>query len=406
MAGLLEGIKVIDMGHVVAIPAAGATLADWGADVIKVEPLTGEMARGIGRGLGGGRVIEYPGGEVHWIVQMLNRNKRGLAIDLKKPSGKEALYKLVAESDVFMSNYESAALRRLGLDYAALSKVNPRLVYAVLTGYGTVGPDKDQRGFDFSAAWAHSGMQYMIGEPGSPPPPQRGGMMDRVVGAHAVGGILAALLGRQRTGRGQELEFSLYHTGVWTLASDIQSALIGSPLPKHDRTAARNPIWNTYRTSDDRWLWLSMLQSDLHWPDFCRAIGRPELETDPRFDGMEARMANSAELVSLLDDVFASAPVEEWEARLRKNDCIFSRVQTPLEVTTDPQALANGFFTEIDHPIGGEMTLVSTPVNFRQDPATIRAPAPEIGQHTEEILLELGYDWDRIAGLKEDGAIL
>ncbi len=351
-------------------------------------------------------MIEYSGGEVHWIVQMLNRNKRGLALDLKKPSGKEVLDKLVVESDVFMSNYESAALGRLGLDYATLSAINPRLVYAVLTGYGTVGPDKDQRGFDFSAAWAHSGMQYLIGEPGSPPPPQRGGMMDRVVGAHAVSGILAALLGRQRTGRGQELEFSLYHTGVWTLASDIQSTLIGAPVLKHDRTAARNPIWNTYRTGDDRWLWLSMLQSDAHWPDFCRAIGRPEIETDPRFDGMEARMANSPELVNLLDDVFASATIEQWEARLRENDCIFSRVQTPAEVTTDPQALANGFFTEIDHPIGGEMKLVSTPVKFRQDPATIHAPAPEVGQHTEEILLELGYDWDRIAALKEDGAIL
>ncbi len=406
MAGLLEGIKVIDMSHVVAIPAAGATLADWGAEVIKVEPLAGEMARGIGRTSGAGRVIEYPGGEVHWIVQMLNRNKRGLALDLKKPSGKEVLLKLVAESDVFMSNYESGALRRLGLDYAALSAINPRLVYAVLTGYGTVGPDKDQRGFDFSAAWAHSGMQYLIGEPGSPPPPQRGGMMDRVVGAHAVAGILAALLGRQRTGRGQELEFSLYHAGVWTLASDIQSALIGQPMPKHDRTQARNPLWNTYRTSDDRWLWLSMLQSDASWPDLCRAIDRPELEADPRFDGMEARQENSAELVSLLDAVFASATIEHWEDRLRRNDCIFSRVQTPLEVTTDPQALANGFFTEVDHPVGGEMKLVNTPVNFRQDPASIRAPAPEVGQHTEEILLELGYDWDRIAELKEDGAIL
>ncbi len=406
MMGLLEGIKVIDMGHVVAIPAAGATLADWGAEVIKVEPLSGEMARGIGIGPGGGRVVEYAGGEVNWVVQMLNRNKRGLALDLKKPSGKEVLGQLVAVSDVFMSNYESSALRRLGLDYTSLSKINPRLVYAVLSGYGTVGPDKDQRGFDFSAAWAHSGIQYLIGEPGSPPPPQRAGMMDRVVGAHAVGGILAALIGRQRSGRGQELELSLYHTGVWTLASDIQSALIGQPMPKHDRTQARNPIWNTYRTADDRWLWLSMLQSDNQWPDFCRAIGRPELETDPRFEGMEARMTNSAELVSLLDAVFGSATIEEWETRLRANDCIFSCIQTPLEVTTDPQALANGFFTDIDHPVGGEMKLVNTPINFHQDPATIRAPAPEVGQHTEEILLELGYDWDGIAALKEDGAIL
>ncbi len=406
MAGLLEGIKVIDMGHFVAIPAAGATLADWGAEVIKVEPLTGEMLRGAVRVSGADRVIEYPGGEVNWIVQMLNRNKRGLALDLKKPSGKEVIFKLIAESDVFMSNYESGALRRLGLDYVALSAINPRLVYAVLTGYGAVGPDKDQRGFDFSAAWAHSGMQYLIGEPGSPPPPPRGGMMDRVAGEHAVAGILAALLGRQRTGLGQELEFSLYHAGVWTLAEDIQSVLINRPMTKHDRTEPDSPLWNTYRTSDDRWLWLSMVQSDVSWSDLCRAIDRPELETDPRFDGMEARQENSAQLVSLLEAVFVSATIEQWENRLRRNDCIFSRVQTPLEVTTDPQALANGFFTEVNHPVGGKMKLVNTPVNFRQDPASIRTPAPEVGQHTEEILLELGYDWDHIAELKEDGAIL
>jgi crotonobetainyl-CoA:carnitine CoA-transferase CaiB-like acyl-CoA transferase len=154
MTGILEGVKVLDMGHVVAVPAAGAMLADWGADVTKIEPLTGEMARGIGRTGSASRVKTYPGGEVHWIFQMLNRNKRGVAVDLKKESGREILHELVERSDVFMSNYELSALRGLGLDYASLSEVNPGLVHAVLTGYGTAGPDRDERGFDFSAAWA------------------------------------------------------------------------------------------------------------------------------------------------------------------------------------------------------------------------------------------------------------
>ena len=406
MAGILAGVKVVDMGHVVAIPAAGAMMGDWGAEVTKVEPLTGEMARGIRRAGGASRIMQYDGGEVHWIFQVLNRNKKGVALDLKKEGGREALYKLIQRCDVFMSNYELSTLKKLKLDYASLSTINPALIYAILTGYGTMGPDKDERGFDYSAAWARSGMQYLIGEPGSPPPPQRGGMMDRVAAAHAVAGILAALLNREKTGEGQELQFSLYHTGVWVLATDIQAALIGSPVPKHDRTKARNPIWNTYHTKDDRWLWLSMLQSDNHWPDFCQAIEKPELENDPRFNSMEAREQNSAELVGLLDGIFSTKNAEEWEMRLRENNCIYARVQTPIEVTTDPQAVANDFFADIVHPIGGEMKLVTTPINFSKNPASIRTHAPEIGQHTEEILLDMGYDWDDITELKEQRVIL
>jgi len=231
-------------------------------------------------------------------------------------------------------------------------------------------------------------------------------MMDRVAAAYAVAGILAALLHREKTGEGQEIEFSLYHTGVWTLASDIQSALIGLPAPKHDRTKARNPIWNTYRTKDDRWLWLSMLQSDNHWPDFCRAIGKPGLENDPRFNTMETREQNCEELVRILDETFSTKNTEEWERFLRKNNCIYARVQTPLEVTTDPQAVANDFFADMVHPIGGEMKLVTTPINFHQNPASIRTHAPEIGQHTEETLLGLDYSWDNIVELKEQGVIL
>lgn len=400
MTGILEGIRVVDMGHVVAVPAAGATLADWGAEVIKVEPLSGEMARGLV-----GRLIKMGGGEFNWYVQLLNRNKKGLAVDLKTESGRDILYRLVERSDVFISNYELSTLKKFKLAYTNLSQLNPKLVYGVLTGYGTVGPDKDERGFDYAAAWARSGMQYLIGEPGSAPPPQRGGMMDRVVGAHIVAGILAALLHREKTGRGQKLEFSLYHTGVWTLAEDIQAALAGMPLPKHDRTQASNPLWNQYRTKDDRWFWLAMLQSDLSWPDFCRAIERPELENDPRFNNMETRAEYCEELIRILDKVFASKEMEEWERRFRENNCIYGRVASPIEVTTDPQALANSFFAEL-HPPAGEMKLVTTPVKFCQNPASVRALAPEVGQHTEEILLDLGYSWEDITQLKKKGVVL
>jgi crotonobetainyl-CoA:carnitine CoA-transferase CaiB-like acyl-CoA transferase len=400
MTGVLDGVKVLDMGHVVAVPAAGATLADWGADVIKIEPLTGEMARGLV-----GRLIQRTGSEFNWYVHLLNRNKRGLALDLKSDSGRSILYRLVERADVFMSNYELNTLIKLKADYDTLSQINPRLIYALLTGYGTAGPDKDERGFDYAAAWARSGAQYMIGEPGIIPPPQRGGMMDRVVGAHIVGGVSAALFYRERTGKGQKLEFSLYHAGVWTLAEDIQPALMGTPVPKHEHAKASNPLWNNYRTKDDRWFWLAMLQSDPSWPDFCRAIGRTDLENDSRFNTMDARAEHCEELIRIIDEILSSKTMEQWERIFRKNNIIYGRVATPLEVTTDPQALANGFFADLHHP-AADVKVVTTPVKFCQNPATVRAPAPEVGQHTEEILLELGYTWEDIAQLKEQGVIL
>ncbi|MFC1916681.1 CaiB/BaiF CoA transferase family protein [Chloroflexota bacterium] len=406
MTGILEGIKVLGMGHVVAIPAAGAMLADWGAEVIKVEPLSGEMYRGLRKILGVDKVIKFDTGEVDWAIQLLNRNQKSLAVDLRKEAGRDILYRLVQRSDVFMSNYRVSSLTGLKLDYATLSRLNLGLVYAVLTGYGLVGPDKDERGYDYSAAWARSGIQYSMGEPESPPPPQRPGMMDRVAAAHVVASILAALLYREKTGIGQELELSLYHVGVWTLSQDIQGALMGLPLPKDERTKAPNPLWNTYRTRDGRWFQLVMLRSDIHWPNFCRAIERPELENDSRFNTMETRAQHCEELIRILEEVLASKNMEDWERRFRQHNCTYGRVQTPVETISDPQAVANDFFAEIQHPVAGEMKLVTTPTKFHENPASIRTPAPEVGQHTEEILLELGNSWDDIARLKEQGVIL
>lgn len=305
-----------------------------------------------------------------------------------------------------MSNYELGALKKLKLDYTTLSQLNPRLVYAFLTGYGTAGPDKDQRGFDLAAAWARTGMQYLLGESAGPPPQQRGGVLDRTVGFQMVAGILAALLHREKTGKGQELELSLYHSGVWTLAADLQVTLGGLPLSIHDRTQAPNPLVNTYRTKDDRWLQLAMLQADLFWHDFCQAIERPELENDPRFSDIEIRGEHCQELIGILDEIFATKTVEEWEKKLRENNGIYGRVQTPDEVINDPQALANNFFAEVEHPAIGQTKMVTTPVKFPQNPASVRTVGPEVGQHTEEVLLELGYSWDDIAQLKEEEVIL
>lgn len=404
--GALEGIKVIEMGHVVAIPSTGAILADWGAEVIKVEPLTGDMLRGLESFLGVSRKKRFAQGEIHWEVEYLNRGKKSLALDLKKEQGLNIIYKLVERSDVFISNYEVNALKKLKLDYPDLIQFNPKIIYGVLTGYGTAGPDKDERGFDYTAAWARSGMQYLIGEPGSPPPTQRPGLMDRVTGGYVAAGILAALLYRERTGQGQRLDFSLYHSAVWTIATDIQGELLGFPAPKNDRTRAFSPLWNYYCTKDGRWFQLAMLQSDLYWSPFCRAIGRPDLENDPRFCNRLLREQYREELIHILDEIFTTKTWEEWEKCFEENGLIYGKVQTSTEVINDPQALANEFFVEIQHPIAGRLKLVATPVKFHLTPASIKSGAPEVGQHTEEILVELGYTWDEIVRLKEQGVIL
>ena len=406
MAGVLEGLKVVAMEHMEAIPVATLWMADWGAEVFKVEPLTGDMFRGLKGAHGMTTEIELGGVNVNWTFQLFNRNKKSLAINLKTEPGLEILYKLVEKADVFMSNYELGALKTLKVDYATLSQINPGLVYATISGYGSIGPDKDQRGFDHAAGWARTGMQYMIGEPGSPPPRLRGGMIDRGMAApHALAGILAALLHKEKTGKGQELEVSLFHSGIWTLALDIEAALVGITATKDDRTKAKNPLYNVYRTRDDRWFQMSMLQSDLFWPDFCQAIERPELENDPRFNNMEVREENCEELIRIIDEVLASETIEEWDGRFRKYDLIYARVQNPTEVTTDPQALANDLFVELPHP-QGTFKVITTPVKFHQNPAEVRTSAPEVGQDNELTLVELGYSWEDIARLKEQGAIL
>lgn len=406
MSGVLDGMKVLEMGHVVAIPAATAAMADWGAKVIKIEPLTGDMSRGI---------LSYFTDEekarlndpnyINWYYHVLNRGKRGIALNLKTKAGKEILNRLTKWADIFLTNYETGTLDKLGADYDSMSTINPRLVYGLLTGYGTLGPDKDERGFDFSAAWARSGIMYMLGEPGSIPSPQRGGMMDRVSGAHLLGGVLAAIYHRDRTGHGQKVEISLYQAAVWTLSEDIQPTVLGYPPDKFERAKARSPLWNSYRTMDGKWFWAAMLQPELSWGDFCRVMGHPEWENDPKYNTREARFWSREELIKKIDDIVITKTLKEWEAIFRGTKVIYGKVLTPLEVVNDPQAMVNDFFVDLHHPTSNAMT-VATPVKFDQNPSEVRTPAPEIGQHTEEVLLEHGYTWEDIAQLKESGVIL
>ena len=406
MTGLLEGVKILDMGQVVAVPAAGGMLADWGAEVVKVEPLTGDTLRGVRMNVGVDAQPESDNSSIDWHMQLFNKNKKSIALDLKQDAGREIVYKLVKKYDIFMTNYEMQSITKLKMDYATLSNHNPSLIYGLLSAYGTVGPDKDERGYDYGAAWARGGIQNLIGEPDSIPPAQRGGMMDRLVGGFIAAGILAAMFHREKTGKGQEIEFTLYHTGVWAVAGDIQNALKGMPVKSNNRVQPPNPLSNCYYSKDGRWFRLSLLHSDEYWPTLLRVFNLPELKDDPRFTTMDLRAKNASELVPLLDKVFGSINMAELEKLFRANGLAYGKVQTPTEIINDPQAILNGIFEEKNVPGDGKVKIVTPPIRFKQNPGTFRTFAPELGQNTEELLLDLGYGWEDIAGLKERRVVL
>ena len=392
MSNLLEGVKVIAVEHMEAMPAASVWLADWGAEVIKVEPLQGEKWRG------GRKTAD------NWAFHLLNRNKKSLALNLKTDEGRDILYRLVKTADVFLSNYQLGALKGLKADYESLKKINPGLVYAFLSGYGTEGPDKDERGYDFTAAWARAGFQYLLGEPGTPPAAERGGMMDRTTAPHVVAGVCAALLHKAKTGEGQLLEVSIYRSAVWTVALDIENTLAGRPAERTSRKKPMTPMINHYRTKDDRWFELAMLPVDYTWTDVFKAIDRPELEHDPRFSDDKARMEHTEELVAVLDEAFAGKTCDEWETIFKRYNFIFAKIKSPSEVITDEQAIANDFFADVPHS-EANIRVVNSPVRFVQNPASVRTPAPEVGQDNESILRQAGYTQEEIEGIRQRGVM-
>lgn len=402
MSGPLDGIKVVELAQWVAVPGGCAILADWGAEVVKVEPPQGDALRGF-MALAGG--LSAPT-SFNYFWEHDNRNKRSVVVDLKHPRGREIIYRLAEKADAFICNLLPGRLREFGLEYEALSQLNPRLVWANLTGYGRSGPEGERKGFDYAAFWARAGIMEMLGEPDGLPYPQRPGLGDHMASMLLAGAVSAALLSREKTGRGQAVDVSLFNTGVWAMAMDISGALTtGQEVPKLSRRQVGNPLFNYYRTRDGRWLQLAMIQSDAYWPAFCQAIGREEWEHHPRFSSHSQRREHNAELITLLDEVFASLTLEEWQPRLDEHGLIWALAQRLTEVINDPQAQENDFFAEVPHPAEGRVKLVASPARFSATPASVHHSAPELGQHTEEVLLEAGYTWEDIAGLKEAGVI-
>jgi crotonobetainyl-CoA:carnitine CoA-transferase CaiB-like acyl-CoA transferase len=400
VAGPLEGLRVVELGFWVAGPSAGGVLADWGAAVVKIEPPDGDPFRGLYLSVSGVEIPANPPFELD------NRGKRSIALNLATEAGQRIARELVARADVFVTNLRPEILERFGLDDATLRAGNPRLIYGRVTGYGESGPDRDRPAYDIGAFWSRAGIAAALTPPGGDPPYQRGAMGDHVAGVTLAGGISAALLARERSGQGQMVTTSLLRVGVFVLGWDTSATLrLGIPATPLTRTTTPNPVIDCYRAGDGRWFWLLGLQGQRHWPDLVRAVDRPGWLEDPRFATMTARREQCAELVALLDDIFAARPLAEWGAIFDRVGMWWAPVQTTEEVVHDPQAHAAGAFVEVPDAAGGTVPGVASPVDFSMTRWAPAGATPECGQHTEEILLELGYGWEAIGALKDARAI-
>ncbi|OBH40074.1 CaiB/BaiF CoA transferase family protein [Mycobacterium mantenii] len=383
MAGPMEGVKVVELGVWVAGPAAGGILADWGADVIKIEPPTGDPGRMFGRMLGCDLGLNPP-------FEMDNRSKRSVVLDLGTEEGRGTALELLTGADVFLTNVRPGALQRLGLDFEAVSAVNPRLVYGLITGYGETGPDADRAAFDVAAFWSRAGVAHLLTRPGDTPPFQRGGMGDHSAGMTLAAAVCAALLARERTGTGQLVTTSLYRQGAYTVSFDLNTYLMsGQPIAIGQRETMGNPCMNNYTASDGRRFWIVGLEPERHWPALCRAVGRPEWRDDPRFADARARAVNSTVLIAALDEIFATRPLDEWaEVFAGEPDFFWSPVNSLEDVVADEQFRAAGGI--VDVPDGeAAVPMVATPADFHGTPWAPRSAAPELGQHTAEVLADL-----------------
>ncbi|MEQ9146486.1 MAG: CaiB/BaiF CoA-transferase family protein [Parvibaculaceae bacterium] len=398
---MLEGIRVVEMATYIAAPGAGGIMADWGADVIKVEPLAGCPMRHFLTNIAAEGLQGNP------VFTIDNRGKRGVALDTSKPEGVAALKKLVADADVFLTNVRPGGLERSGLDYESLKAVNPKLVYASVTGYGLQGPDRDKPGFDVAAFYARSGIGRMATPKGQEPAPLRMANGDHVTAMATVSGILAALLERGRTGKGRLVEASLLRTGIYAGGSDMSIQLMfGKLATSKTRHEAINPISNFFLTKDNHWIALVPRQGQADWAGVCRAVGHPELIEDERFATTKARRTHAAALVDILDAAFAEHDLEYWRARLDAEDQIWSPMQHPAEVIEDPQAEAAGAFVDIAGP-DGKVAFRSPagPIRFSDEEMSTLPPAPELGEHTEEVLKAAGMTEEELQSLRSAGAI-
>jgi crotonobetainyl-CoA:carnitine CoA-transferase CaiB-like acyl-CoA transferase len=383
--GPLAGIKVVELAVALAAPSAAAMLGDWGAEVLKVEGLTGDPQRFNTQNA---------------YFELDNRGKRSLSLDLKTEEGKAILLRLLDDADVFVTNVRPGGLQRLGLDHESLAERFPRLVYAVVSGYGTTGPAADKAGYDIGAFWSRAGVAAALAGPGVEPPVLRPGMGDHTAAIALVAAVTTALFDRERTGRGRLVSTSLLRAGAHVISSDLAAHLAGeNPVPGL-RRALYNPMLGCYQAADGQWFWLLGLEATRHWPSVAAAVERKDLLDDERFADFLGLITNRDALIAILDEEFAKQPLEAWAERFAAHDVWWDPVQDLQDVVDDPLLHAAGVF----RPMADGKTVVAPPADVGVELGEV-ARAPEMGQHTEEVLLELGYDWEHISGLMERGVI-
>ena len=401
MASVLDGIKVVELSTWFAGPTCGMWLGEHGADVVRVEPITGDPVRGV---LSTGVLPAELSNTYNWLWEMTNRSKRAIALDLSQLESRKIMHDLVKEADVFLSNVRPKTLNGSEMDYETLSKINPRLVVCNITGYGSKGPGVDWPGFDETAFWTRPGIMATMGEPGTPAVPLRGAMGDHTTGVFALGGIALALFAREKTGKGQLVECSLYGSGLWVAGVDIQGALVyNQELGRHSRYTQGNPLYNTYQAKDEKWFMLQMLQTDRFWSGVCKALGRNDLLE--KYPDHAAIVKNNTDIIKALDQEFAKQPRSYWGPRFDENNLVWAPSLTPLEVINDPVALENEYIVEYEHFSYGKLKGIRCPIQMKGTPERTPFGAPEFGQNTEGVLLELGYTWEQITELKDKQVI-
>ncbi len=396
---MLKDIKVVEYATYIAAPSAGGMLADWGADVIKIEAIGGDPIRKFFGTIGVDSATNP-------VFDLDNRGKRGIAIDTSTKDGVKILKKLVETADVFLTNVRPGGLERSGLDWPSLQTVNPKLIYASVSGYGLEGDERDRPGFDMAAFWARAGVARLTIPKGEDPFALRTAFGDHVTGMATVSGILAAIIDRQNTGKGRLVETSLLRTGIYSLGSDYAIQLnfgrVASTKGRHETT---QPLNNFFKTKDENWLCILPRQSNSEWYAIAKAVGRPELAEDKRFETAKDRKANSEELIDELDRAFGSRTLDDWWHRLDEEDIIWAPVQTPAQVVADPQARAAGAFTEMTDSQGATHQTPAGPVRFQDIDKDIKGPAPDIGEHTDSVLSEYGFSDDDIKEFHNQGVV-
>ena len=395
---IFSGLKVVDFASFIAGPSAAVILSDFGADVIKVEPPAGDLWRH------GNEIPPQPQSKVPYQFHLANRNKRGMALDLKSPSSQPVLEKLVKWADVLIVNTPHPARRRLKLEYEDVVQWNPRLIYADVTGFGEKGPDASLPGFDITAYWARSGLLSMTRDAGEPPTWPVAGSGDNATAVGLYSAIVTALYRRERTGKGAYVTTALLAEGIWSASVSIQAALSGANFyGLHDRKNPANAALNVYRSSDGTWFVLIITPDKLE--AVAKAIGRADLLTDSRFSDPAKLMANMSQLAAILDEIFGAQPMAHWYDVFGDVHVTFGAVHGPEEVINDPQLRANDIVVPLDGAGDHLQSTISSPMQVHDVEKVPAKRAPEIGEHNEEILQELGFDSKQIDGLLSSGAV-